>query len=69
MNRQAHRLGKRSTFITNNVACKLKLGDLKGACWTQDFAMREGENNVKALFRQEHAHMLLNYDMLCYILH
>lgn len=33
-------------------ACKLKLGDLKGALLDTDFAMRDGENNVKALFRQ-----------------
>ncbi|XP_048230332.1 peptidyl-prolyl cis-trans isomerase CYP40 isoform X2 [Ricinus communis] len=41
-------------------ACKLKLGDLKGALLDTDFAMREGDNNVKALFRQGQAHMLLN---------
>lgn len=33
-------------------ACKLKFGDLKGALLDTDFAMREGDNNVKALFRQ-----------------
>lgn len=35
-----------------NQACKLKLGDLKGALLDADFAMRDGENNAKALFRQ-----------------
>lgn len=33
-------------------ACKLKLGDLKGALLDTEFAMRDGEDNVKALFRQ-----------------
>lgn len=33
-------------------ACKLKLGDLKGALLDADFAMRDGGNNAKALFRQ-----------------
>lgn len=33
-------------------ACKLKLGDLKGALLDTDFAIRDGENNVKAYFRQ-----------------
>lgn len=35
-----------------NQASKLKLGDLKGALLDADFAMRDGENNAKALFRQ-----------------
>lgn len=30
----------------------MKLGDLKGALLDTDFAMRDGEDNVKALFRQ-----------------
>ena len=30
----------------------MKLGDLKGALLDTDFAMREGDNNVKALYRQ-----------------
>ena len=33
-------------------ACKLKLGDLKGALLDTEFAVRDGENNAKALFRQ-----------------
>lgn len=33
-------------------ACKLKLGDLKGALLDTEFAMRDGDDNVKALFRQ-----------------
>jgi peptidyl-prolyl isomerase D len=30
----------------------LKLGDLKGALYDADFAIRDDEDNVKALFRQ-----------------
>jgi peptidyl-prolyl isomerase D len=30
----------------------LKLGDIKGALMDTEFAMREGNNNAKALFRQ-----------------
>ena len=33
-------------------ACKLKMGDVKGALLDTDFAIREADNNVKALFRQ-----------------
>ncbi|KAJ4965792.1 hypothetical protein NE237_017641 [Protea cynaroides] len=50
----------KSQIFTNSSACKLKLGDLKGALLDTDFAMRDGENNVKALFRQGQAHMALN---------
>ncbi|CAN6478588.1 unnamed protein product [Victoria cruziana] len=42
----------KSQIFTNSSACKLKLGDLKGALLDADFAMRDGEDNVKALFRQ-----------------
>ncbi|KAL5992672.1 Peptidyl-prolyl cis-trans isomerase cyp40 [Asimina triloba] len=35
-------------------------GDLKGALLDTDFAMREGEGNVKALFRQGQVYMALN---------
>ncbi|CAL9013351.1 unnamed protein product [Prunus brigantina] len=42
------------------TACKLKLGDLKGALLDTDFAMRDGEDNVKALFRQGQAYMALD---------
>lgn len=38
--------------VIYNQASKLKLGDLKGALLDADFAMRDGENNAKALFRQ-----------------
>lgn len=50
----------KSQIFTNNAACKLKLGDLKGALLDTEFAMREGEDNVKALFRQGQAYMALN---------
>ncbi|KAE8691329.1 Peptidyl-prolyl cis-trans isomerase CYP40 [Hibiscus syriacus] len=40
--------------------CKLKLGDLKGALLDTDFAIRDGEENVKAFFCQGQAHMTLN---------
>lgn len=30
----------------------MRLGDLKGALLDADFAIRDGENNAKALFRQ-----------------
>lgn len=33
-------------------ACKLKLGDIQGALLDTEFAMHDGEDNVKALFRQ-----------------
>jgi len=33
-------------------ACKLKLGDSKGALLDADFALRETEGNAKAFFRQ-----------------
>ncbi|EEC80231.1 hypothetical protein OsI_22166 [Oryza sativa Indica Group] len=41
-------------------ACKLKLGDLKGALLDADFALRESEGNAKAFFRQGQAHIALN---------
>ncbi|KAK8626848.1 hypothetical protein V6N13_134478 [Hibiscus sabdariffa] len=50
----------KSQIFTNSSACKLKLGDLKGALLDTEFALRDGENNVKALFRQGQAHMALN---------
>lgn len=50
----------KSQIFTNSSACKLKLGDLKGALLDTEFAMRDGEDNVKALFRQGQAHMALN---------
>ncbi|KAL4386126.1 hypothetical protein GQ457_09G010410 [Hibiscus cannabinus] len=42
----------KSQILTNCSACKLKLGDLKGALLDADFAIRDGEDNVKAFFRQ-----------------
>ncbi|KAH9620845.1 hypothetical protein KSS87_011827 [Heliosperma pusillum] len=50
----------KSQIFTNSSACKLKLGDLKGALLDTEFAMRDGDDNVKALFRQGQAHMALN---------
>ncbi|XWS67992.1 hypothetical protein CRYUN_Cryun04dG0052000 [Craigia yunnanensis] len=50
----------KSQIFTNSSACKLKLGDLKGALLDTEFAIRDGDNNVKALFRQGQAHMALN---------
>ncbi|XLU42730.1 hypothetical protein S245_037544, partial [Arachis hypogaea] len=42
----------KSQIFTNSSACKLKLGDLKGALFDTKFALRGEDNNVKALFRQ-----------------
>ncbi|KAE8008972.1 hypothetical protein FH972_005430 [Carpinus fangiana] len=50
----------KSQIFTNSSACKLKLGDLKGALLDTEFAMRDGDDNVKALFRQGQAYMALN---------
>ncbi|KAE8703776.1 Peptidyl-prolyl cis-trans isomerase CYP40 [Hibiscus syriacus] len=50
----------KSQIFTNSSACKLKLGDLRGALLDADFAIRDGEDNVKAFFRQGQAHMALN---------
>ncbi|KAK9038782.1 hypothetical protein V6N11_023635 [Hibiscus sabdariffa] len=50
----------KSQIFTNSSACKLKLGDLKGALLDADFAIRDGEDNVKAFFRQGQAYMALN---------
>ncbi|KAL2231580.1 UNVERIFIED_CONTAM: Peptidyl-prolyl cis-trans isomerase CYP40 [Sesamum indicum] len=50
----------KAQIFTNSSACKLRLGDLKGALLDTDFAMRDGENNAKALFRQGQAHVALN---------
>ncbi|XWS33646.1 hypothetical protein CRYUN_Cryun22dG0100600 [Craigia yunnanensis] len=50
----------KSQIFTNSSACKLKLGDLKGALLDTDFAIRDGEDNVKAFFRQGQAYMALN---------
>ncbi|KAJ8619050.1 hypothetical protein MRB53_015236 [Persea americana] len=58
--KSSHLRKTKSQIFTNSSACKLKLGDLKGALLDTDFAMREGEDNVKALFRQGQAYMALN---------
>ncbi|KAG8368324.1 hypothetical protein BUALT_Bualt15G0033800 [Buddleja alternifolia] len=50
----------KSQIFTNSSACKLKIGDLKGALLDADFAMRDNENNAKALFRQGQAQIALN---------
>lgn len=50
----------KSQILTNSSACKLKLGDLKGALLDADFALREREGNAKAYFRQGQAHIALN---------
>ncbi|EPS67859.1 hypothetical protein M569_06915, partial [Genlisea aurea] len=50
----------KSQIFTNSSACKLKLGDLKGALLDAEFAIRDGENNAKALFRQGQAYVALN---------
>ena len=44
-------------------ACKLKLGDLKGALLDSDFAIRDGEDNVKAFFRQGQVSTYYLYDI------
>ncbi|KAK8511583.1 hypothetical protein V6N12_038185 [Hibiscus sabdariffa] len=49
----------KSQILTNCSACKLKLGDLKGALLDADFAIRDDEDNVKAFFRQGQAYMAL----------
>lgn len=50
----------KSIILTNSSACKMKLGDLKGALLDADFALRETDGNAKAFFRQGQAHMALN---------
>ncbi|KAM7250644.1 hypothetical protein ACFE04_022527 [Oxalis oulophora] len=50
----------KSQLLTNSSACKLKLGDLTGALLDADFAVRDGADNAKAIFRQGQAHMALN---------
>ncbi|KAG6768063.1 peptidyl-prolyl cis-trans isomerase CYP40-like [Populus alba x Populus x berolinensis] len=50
----------KSQIFTNSSACKLKLGDSKGALLDTDFATRDGEDNAKAFFRQGQSYMALN---------
>ncbi|KAH7295678.1 hypothetical protein KP509_27G060500 [Ceratopteris richardii] len=47
-------------ILTNSSACKLKLGDAKGALVDTDFATRSGIKHAKALFRRGQAYMALN---------
>ncbi|KAL7591981.1 hypothetical protein Lser_V15G34511 [Lactuca serriola] len=51
---------KKAQIFTNSAACKLKIGDAKGALLDTEFALRDGGNNAKAWFRQGQAHMALN---------
>ncbi|XP_027078552.1 peptidyl-prolyl cis-trans isomerase CYP40 isoform X1 [Coffea arabica] len=50
----------KSQIFTNCSACKLRLGDLKGALLDADFAIRDADDNVKAFYRQGQAYMALN---------
>ncbi|XP_047328852.1 peptidyl-prolyl cis-trans isomerase CYP40 [Impatiens glandulifera] len=50
----------KAQIFTNSSACKLKLGDLNGALLDTEFAMRDDETNVKALFRRGQTQMALN---------
>ncbi|PHU08682.1 Cell division cycle 20.1, cofactor of APC complex [Capsicum chinense] len=50
--RSAYLRRMKSQIFTNSSASKLKLGDLEGALLDADYAMRDGENNAKAVFRQ-----------------
>ncbi|KAJ7532441.1 hypothetical protein O6H91_13G003500 [Diphasiastrum complanatum] len=50
----------KSLILTNSAACKLKIGDAKGALMDTEYAMTNGETNVKALFRQGQAYHALN---------
>ncbi|KAM3379637.1 hypothetical protein P3S68_012051 [Capsicum galapagoense] len=50
--RSAYLRRMKSQIFTNSSASKLKLGDLEGALLDADYAMRDGENNAKSVFRQ-----------------
>ncbi|GMH24612.1 hypothetical protein Nepgr_026455 [Nepenthes gracilis] len=50
----------RSQIYTNSSACKLKLGDIEGALWDTDLAIRDEEDNAKAHFRKGQALMTIN---------
>ncbi|PKI44476.1 peptidyl-prolyl cis-trans isomerase CYP40-like [Punica granatum] len=50
----------KSQIFTNIAACKLKLGDYKGALLETGFVICGGDNIAKALFRQGQAYMALN---------
>ncbi|XP_068637048.1 peptidyl-prolyl cis-trans isomerase CYP40-like isoform X2 [Aristolochia californica] len=58
--KSSHLRKTKAQIFTNSSACKLKLGDFKGALLDADFAIRDGEANAKAWFRQGQAHMALN---------
>jgi peptidyl-prolyl isomerase D len=51
-------------FFVFSQACKLKLGDFKGALLDADFAIREREGHAKAYFRQ--GQVLRFLLMLCF---
>ncbi|KAM1291694.1 hypothetical protein ACFX13_019077 [Malus domestica] len=62
MKRRAPLCGRqKSKIFTNSSACRLKLGDLEGALLDTDFALRDWEDNVKALFRQCQLHEETDY--------
>ncbi|EPS66850.1 hypothetical protein M569_07925, partial [Genlisea aurea] len=50
----------KAQIFTNSSACKLKLGDLIGALFDTEFAIQDGEDNAKALFRRGQAYVALN---------
>ncbi|XP_051140457.1 peptidyl-prolyl cis-trans isomerase CYP40-like [Andrographis paniculata] len=50
----------KSQIFTNSSMCKLKLGNHKAALLDADFAIRDGEDNAKAFYRQGQVHMALN---------
>ncbi|EFJ28988.1 hypothetical protein SELMODRAFT_92589 [Selaginella moellendorffii] len=50
----------KSLVLTNSAACKLRVGDARGALVDTEYAMNNGEPNVKALFRQGQAYLALN---------
>ncbi|MCO5573160.1 hypothetical protein L7F22_026926 [Adiantum nelumboides] len=50
---KSNNLDKMKTqILTNSSACKLKLGDAKGALLDIEFALQNSEGNAKVLFRQ-----------------
>ncbi|XP_060192932.1 peptidyl-prolyl cis-trans isomerase CYP40-like [Lycium barbarum] len=50
----------KSQILANSSACKLKLGDLTGALLDADAAIYDGEDNVKAFYRQGQAYLAMN---------
>ncbi|XP_074295394.1 peptidyl-prolyl cis-trans isomerase CYP40-like [Silene latifolia] len=49
----------RCQLYTNVAACKLKMGDIEGALWDTDLALRDDEENVKSHFRRGQAYNAL----------